>query len=330
MKEIIIKETEAGQRLDKFLNRCLPGAGKGFLYKMLRKKNIVLNGHKASGSELLAAGDSLKLFFSEDTIRKFSCVPDAAPDTPVLDRKYVLYEDSQVLMINKPAGMLSQKAGSSDISLTEYVTGYLQKEGIISSDGLQMFKPGVCNRLDRNTSGIVLAGKNVAAVRELSQMLKQRTMQKYYLCLVKGIVPETRRIVGYLFKNSRTNMVTVTELPKQGASYIETCYEPLAHQENCTLLKVELVTGRTHQIRSHLAHTGHPIAGDGKYGDDRWNREFEKKYGLRRQFLHAWQVVFPQLQGTLGGLSGKTITASLPEDLKGILVHLQLQESINE
>ena len=123
MKEIIIRETEAGQRLDKFLNRCLPEAGKSFLYKMLRKKNIVLNGKKAEGKELLKCGDSLKFFFSEETMRKFSAAP--AGEYPVLDQKYVLYEDEDVLIVNKPAGMLSQKAEQSDVSLAEYLTGYL-------------------------------------------------------------------------------------------------------------------------------------------------------------------------------------------------------------
>ena len=328
MKEIIIRETEAGQRLDKFLNRCLPEAGKSFLYKMLRKKNIVLNGKKAEGKELLKCGDSLKFFFSEETMRKFSAAP--AGEYPVLDQKYVLYEDEDVLIVNKTAGMLSQKAEQSDVSLAEYLTGYLLKEGAVTSEGLRVFQPGVCNRLDRNTSGIVLSGKHLAAARELSLMLKQRTMKKYYLCLVQGTVQETRRIAGYLRKNPKTNKVTVSDLPAEHASYIETCYEPAAWYEEGTLLKVELITGRTHQIRSHLAYTGHPIAGDVKYGNRKYNQRFEKAYGLRRQFLHAWQVVFPEMEGIFKNLSSKTITAPLPDQLERLLEQLHRQESLHE
>ncbi len=328
MKEIIIRETEAGQRLDKFLNRCLPEAGKSFLYKMLRKKNIVLNGKKAEGKELLKCGDSLKFFFSEETMRKFSAAP--AGEYPVLDQKYVLYEDEDVLIVNKPAGMLSQKAEQSDVSLAEYLTGYLLKEGAVTSEGLRVFQPGVCNRLDRNTSGIVLSGKHLAAARELSLMLKQRTMKKYYLCLVQGTVQETRRIAGYLRKDPKTNKVTVSDLPAEHASYIETCYEPAAWYEEGTLLKVELITGRTHQIRSHLAYTGHPIAGDVKYGNRKYNQRFEKAYGLRRQFLHARQVVFPEMEGIFKNLSSKTITAPLPDQLERLLEQLHRQESLHE
>ena len=154
MREIRIGEAEAGQRMDKFLFRCLPGAGKSFLYKMMRKKNIVLNGKKATGSELLKAGDALKIFFSEETLEKFSAEP--AETKHVLDRRLIVYEDEQMIAVNKPAGMLSQKAVPSDVSLNEYLTGYLCREkDTLAAAG--RFRPGVCNRLDRNTSGLVLA-----------------------------------------------------------------------------------------------------------------------------------------------------------------------------
>ena len=176
----------------------------------------------------------------------------------------------------------------------------------------------------------MLSGKHLAAARELSLMLKQRTMKKYYLCLVQGTVQETRRIAGYLRKNPKTNKVTVSDLPAEHASYIETCYEPAAWYEEGTLLKVELITGRTHQIRSHLAYTGHPIAGDVKYGNRKYNQRFEKAYGLRRQFLHARQVVFPEMEGIFKNLSSKTITAPLPDQLERLLEQLHRQESLHE
>ena len=339
MREIRIGESEAGQRLDKFLFRCLPGAGKSFLYKMMRKKNIVLNGKKASGSELLQEDDVLRIFFSDETLNKFS---KAALEEPsgsagqsgteksfAPDRKLIVYEDSQMVAVCKPAGMLSQKAGASDISLNEYLSACLRREAS-SLEEAGRFRPGVCNRLDRNTSGLVLAGKTPAAARELSAMLKERTLEKYYLCLVRGSVPESGRLSGYLEKDPASNRSEISDSPGEGRSYVETAWEPLRQYGSSTLLKVELVTGRSHQIRCHLAHIGHPLAGDAKYGDSRWNRVLKKRFGLTRQFLHAWQIVFPETGGILREVSGKTITAPLPEDLEDILKQLQQQEISDE
>lgn len=326
MREIRIGEAEAGQRMDKFLFRCLPGAGKSFLYKMMRKKNIVLNGKKATGSELLKAGDALKIFFSEETLEKFSAEP--AETKHVLDRRLIVYEDEQMIAVNKPAGMLSQKAVPSDVSLNEYLTGYLCREkDTLAAAG--RFRPGVCNRLDRNTSGLVLAGKNPAAARELSAMLKERTMAKYYLCLARGDIPEGQRLSGYLEKDSSANRSEIYDGPREGCSYIETAWEPLERYGSCTLLKVELVTGRSHQIRCHLAHTGHPLAGDVKYGDAGWNRKLKETAGLNRQFLHAWQAVFPATEGILKNISGKTLTAPLPADLEETLTQIKGQETLH-
>jgi 23S rRNA pseudouridine955/2504/2580 synthase len=320
MKELTIRQTEAGQRLDKFLSRCLPGAGQGFLYKMLRKKNIVLNDHKAGGRELLAAGDRVKLYFSDETFAKFAKV--AQEEGPILEKGYVLYEDDQLILVNKPAGMLSQKARPSDISLTELLTAYLNRQGVASHQGVRVFQPGICNRLDRNTSGIVLAGKNLAVTRELSRMLSDRSLQKYYLCLVRGRLQEEGHIFGYLTKNPATNRVRILKSPTPDSSPIETSYQPLAGNEEGTLLKVHLITGKTHQIRSHLASIGHPLAGDPKYGDPAYNRHCQQKLGLSRQFLHAWQLVFPPLQGEeeiLNAVSDMTFTAALPGDLKKVM-----------
>lgn len=327
MKEFIIRQTEAGQRLDKFLSRCLPGAGQGFLYKMLRKKNIVLNGHKAQGRDLLSEGDQVKLYFSDETFSKFSKV--SQPIGPALETRYILYEDDQVILLNKPAGMLSQKANPSDLSLTEYLTAYLNQEGVGSHEGVRVFQPGLCNRLDRNTSGIVLAGKTLAAVRELSHMLKDRSLGKYYLCLVRGNLREEGHIFAYLTRNSADNRVQISAQPSSESSLIETSYQPLAHGWDSTLLKVHLITGKTHQIRSHLASIGHPLAGDPKYGDPAYNRRCLQELGVKRQFLHAWQLVFPPMEGRtefLGNLSDRTFTAPLPMDLKNALERLDLRD----
>ena len=315
MKELCIRANEAGQRLDKFLGKYMDQAPKGFLYKMLRKKNITLNGKKASGSEMLSEGDVVKLFLAEETIGKFSRI-QKAPVQSSEGRKSakldIIYEDKHTLFINKPVGMLSQKAKPEDVSLVEHLTAYLLSSGQIKEEELRTFRPSVCNRLDRNTSGIVAAGKTLAALQELTEMFRERTLKKYYLCLVKGTVTEKKRISGYLVKNEKTNTVSIQSEKSGGASLIETEYRPLAFGGGFTLLEVHLITGKTHQIRAHLASQGHPIAGDTKYGDRAVNERLKKEYGLKSQLLHSARLCMPECAGALAPLSGKVITAPVP------------------
>ena len=315
MKELCIRANEAGQRLDKFLGKYMDQAPKSFLYKMMRKKNIVLDGKKASGNEMLSEGDVVKLFLAEETIRKFSCLRK----TPIQKnvgrqniRLDIIYEDEHTLFINKPVGMLSQKAKPEDVSLVEHLTAYLLASGQITEEELQTFRPSVCNRLDRNTSGIVAAGKSLAALQELTEMFRERTVKKYYLCLVKGIVTEKKRIGGYLLKNEKTNTVSIQSQKSGGASLIETEYCPAASGGGFTLLEVHLITGKTHQIRAHLASQGHPIAGDPKYGDRSVNERLKKEYGLKSQLLHSARLCMPECKGALAALSRKEITAPVP------------------
>ena len=227
-----------------------------------------------------------------------------------------IYEDEKVIFLNKPAGVLSQKAKETDVSLTEALGAYLSEK---NAGEETMFRAGLCNRLDRNTSGLILAGKTVAATQQLSELIAERAVGKYYLTVVKGTVTETERIRGYLTKNERTNRVSIQREQQGDAVYIETAYRPLCAGRGCTLLEVELVTGKSHQIRSHLASIGHPLAGDTKYGDAEFNRRFREKYGLKYQLLHSWKAVFPELTGTLSDLSGKTFTAPLPSSVRRIL-----------
>lgn len=319
MKEITITSREAGQRLDKYLLRYLPSAGKGFLYKMMRKKNIVLNGRRAEGKELLREGDALRLFFSEETLNKFMGGENRDRELPALDPALVLYEDSQVLAVNKPAGMLSQKADPKEVSLNEYLVGYLLESGQVTPESLAGFTPGVCNRLDRNTSGLVIGAKTLVAAQEMGRLLKERRAGKYYLALVKGQVTRKERIRGWLAKDEAKNRARISREPLENGAPIETAYEPLAANKEMTLLKVELVTGKTHQIRSHLAGIGHPLAGDRKYGDAAFNRYFRETYGLNSQFLHSWQIEFPVMEPPLEGVSQKTVTAKPPKLFQKIL-----------
>lgn len=292
MKEIVINENEAGQRLDKFLGKLLKEAPASFYYKMLRKKNIVLNGKKATGNEKLTAGDSIKLFLSDETFEKFAGkrqTNDLAASVPNIALE-IVYEDYDVLAINKPAGMLSQKAKKEDISANEYILQYLLESGTITRESLHTFKPSVCNRLDRNTSGILVAGKTLNGLQQMSKAFRERSMEKYYLAIVAGHISKPRRIEGFLKKDEKNNQVTILSEPSNDAKPIITEYRPLKLVGQVTLLEVHLITGRSHQIRAHLASIGHPVIGDTKYGNPRLNREFLKNAGVTHQLLHAYRL----------------------------------------
>lgn len=321
MKEIIIAKQEEGQRLDKFLGKYLELAGKSFLYKMMRKKNITLNDKKVEGNERLSYGDSVKLWLSEDTIEKFSKKTNTRLKLDTEDKVSldILYEDENILLINKPAGMLSQKAKPEDISLVEYIISYLLMDNKLSEEQLKGFRPGICNRLDRNTSGIIVAGKTLQGLKTMGELLKERRLDKYYFCIVKGQIREKKQIEGYLYKNHSHNKVTIHMETKDGAEYIKTQYEPLKSNENFTLLKVKLITGRSHQIRAHLESIGHPIIGDGKYGDVRVNKYFRKQYKLKHQLLHAGELIFPVMPKEFENLSEKVVEAPLPSYFEAIL-----------
>ncbi len=320
MKVQIIGENEAGQRLDKYLKKLLPEAPSGFLYKMLRKKNITLNGKKASGSEMTNRGDEVKLFLSDETFGKFSGGKKERGQsrwTGAAPR--IVYEDRHVLILDKPAGVRSQPDSSGAPSMVEFVTDYLLKSGALTEEQLRTFHPSVVNRLDRNTSGLIAAGKTLAGLQELSEAIRERRVKKYYLCVAAGIITEGADIKGYLHKDSRTNTVSVTDVPQEGSSFIETRYEPVSDNGLCTLLRVELITGRTHQIRAHLASIGHPLLGDAKYGTDGNSRKLAGEFGLKHQLLHSCEMKFGEEKGALSGLSGKRILSEAPEIFRTVM-----------
>nr|WP_302390174.1 RluA family pseudouridine synthase [uncultured Blautia sp.] len=327
MKQFTINGNEAGQRFDKYLAKLLREAPKSFVYKMLRKKNITLNGKKATGNEKLNQGDEIRLFLSDETYLKFSgkeAAPRASTDLAVI------YENRDILLINKPAGMLSQPDETKEPSLVEYVTGYLLDTGAVTEEELITFRPSVCNRLDKNTSGLVAAGKSLAGLQALSELFHDRTIHKDYLCIVKGVLKEQTHIRGYLKKDSRCNKVTVYKNKVQDAQPVETVYTPLGSNGRTTLLKVRLVTGRTHQIRAHLASRGYPLMGDSKYGDREFNKKCRERYDLRHQLLHAFSLTFPHLEGDLCEVSEKNFRAELPELFEHIIKEEHLEESYHE
>ena len=313
MQEIQITKETAGGRLDKLIFKYLDQAGAGFVYKMLRKKNILLNGKKATGSELLQEGDCICLYLADDTIQKFRSqaerlIMDASPAGFSQFRSWIVYEDEHILAVSKPQGVLSQKASSEDISLNEMIRSYLGSGAL--------FTPGIANRLDRNTSGLVLAGKDPAAQRILSQAIRERGLRKYYLCIVKGHILSDQSLEGYLIKDPVTNQVQIRDyLPihSENGQYIRTDYQVLDRSDRCSLLRIHLITGRSHQIRAHLASLGHPVIGDMKYGDPKINAAFQKQYAVHWQLLHAHEICFDQMTGILEPLNGTSVKASVPE-----------------
>lgn len=335
MKKIVVSKNEAGQKLLKLLAKYLNEAPTSFLHKMLRKKNITLNGKKADGSELLRETDEVCLFLSDETILSFQ--REKTDSTTAVELKKggkrpkelseirVVYEDEDVLILNKPAGVLSQKAVPEDFSLNEWVIEYLLEKGSLREEDMQTFRPGVCNRLDRNTSGLITAGKSLVGLQTLSALFKERTVHKDYLCIVCGEVKVPSRLQGYLEKDVRTNKVTIekTKRSEEGA-YIETEYTPVKTNGRYTLLKVRLITGKTHQIRAHLASVGHPLVGDTKYGRATDNKLMRDKFGLKNQLLHAAYLEFPQEMSGCRALSGKKFHAPVPKLFERIAKELEV------
>lgn len=302
MQQYVITGNEAGQRLDKFLHKYMPEADKSFLYKMLRKKNITRNRKRAEGNEILAVGDTIETFFADETYTKMRGIRGSVAeehDIPISDyilayrqlrNVSVLYEDTHFLFLAKPAGVLTQRAGEGSVSVNEWLIGYLLQNHKITREQLRTFRPSVCNRLDRNTSGLVLCGKTLAGSQVLSHLLAARTLHKFYRCIVLGTVTDSLQIDGYLGKDHRRNQVEILPEAKSGYAEIHTAYEPIRHNGVFTELEVQLITGKPHQIRAHLASVGHPILGDPKYGDLHANIRYHCGQG---QLLHAYRILFP-------------------------------------
>lgn len=330
MIEIIVGKNENGQRLDRVLEKIFVNANTGFIFKMLRKKNITLNDKKADGKERLWPGASIKLWFSDESFEKLS--GKKAGDIKDLEEKraadkkstetfksYIVYEDENTVIINKPAGLLSQKAYENDISVNDLLLDYLE----FDSKALNTFKPSICNRLDRNTSGLMVCGKTLEGLRVNNELIKTKAVSKYYLALVKGRVEKPGSINAWLYKDEKTNKVTVKEKSFEGAEFIQTEYEVLDYFKDATLLLVKLITGKTHQIRAHLSSISHPIIGDFKYGDKSVNEKFKREYGIKSQLLHSFRLVYPNSDisdtDTFKALKGKCFEASYNNDFRKVI-----------
>lgn len=312
MREIKINENDGGQRVDRFLKKYFEKANLSFIYKNLRKKNIKVNGKKAKPEDELEAGDIIEMYLSEDTIEKFR------PDPINLKSKKfpkVIFEDDNIILVEKRAGMLSHNDSREfEPNVVDSIVDYLIVKGEFSPRLENSFRPAIVNRLDRNTSGIIIGAKNAEALRELNKAIKENKISKFYITLVKGIVKRDFKDVSYLVKDESKNKVYVKNRWEKGAKESVTEFEVMEKSEYYTLLSVNLVTGRTHQIRTTLNSKGFPVVGDRKYGNRRVNDYFIKKYSYDSQFLHNYRVAFEDLKGKLSYLNGKEFYCDLPKE----------------
>lgn len=350
-----IKKADGLGRVDKYILRLLPGLKPGLMHKQFRNKNILLNGHKISGNETVKEGDELKFFFSDDTFEAFSKgISDATtgsdPSDKYIkqgehavkmyksdpDRVKVIYENAHMIILDKPSDMLSQKSDDGDLSLNEWLIGYLIQSGFLKPEDMMHFKPSVLNRLDRNTSGIVLGSKSLLGAGVISKALKERTLNKYYRTIVSGkYVDKDEIYIAYLSKNESTNTVNIltnsvsddsfSSIPdnysiiRTGISFVKSVNN--SELGDISMLDIELITGKSHQIRAHLAALGYPILGDTKYGDSRINKKFKTLLTSPdhvSQFLHAYKVVFNDDTVRELELDKDTYICPLPESWDGL------------
>ena len=287
MKTVVVNANDAGQRLDKLLTKTFRNLPVSLMYKGIRTKNIKLNGKRCEISTRVCAGDVITVYLKDDVLDETPAAPDFMTAGKELS---VLYEDDNLLLLNKPAGLLVHPDENEyRDTLIFRVQRYLFEKGKYDPQNENSFAPALVNRIDRNTSGIVIAAKNAAALRILNEKLKRREIHKYYLCIVHGTFTEKSALLeGYLEKNERQNRVYISDRGGVGARKIATRYTVIDENDRYSLLEIELLTGRTHQIRAHLASIGHPLLGDGKYGTNALN----KGTGFTRQALCSYRLQF--------------------------------------
>lgn len=303
MKEITIGQNDAGQRLDRFLSKAVPLLSASLAQKYIRIKRIKCNGARAERDTRLKAGDVLQLYINDEFFDKPR--EDNAYLTVAAPKLNIVYEDSHILLVDKRPGLAVHPHDGAEYgrTLIDHIQAYLYQKREWSPRGENSFVPALCNRIDRNTGGIVIAAKTAEALRVMNQKVKDRELDKRYLAIVEGTPKPLRgSLKGFLFKNAKKNRVFVTDTPQPGAKTCQTNYITLCSSQGLSLVECELITGRTHQIRAQFAHAGHPLLGDGKYG--KLNKRFDRNY----QALYSYKLTFQFTTdaGELSYLNGKS------------------------
>ena len=328
MREILISQNEKEQKLLKLLQKYFKGQADSFLYKMLRKKNILLNGKKADGKEILQLGDTVQLYFSEESLGKLLQKREST-EKELWTQKWqsaILYEDNHCILFNKPVGLLSENDGSSSFSVNSLLLSYMRTKGELSKEQEKSFRPGIANRLDRNTSGIIIFGKSLGGLQAFAKLLQSHDLEKKYYALVYGDFQKTGLQEHFLEKDRGHNKALESESGKR----VKSAFEKLACVESSvgqlSLLSVQIFTGKTHQIRTQLSLLSHPIVGDDKYGDTRKNARLRKTLPLSYQLLHAYSLAFPKIpeSSVLFSLSEKCFFAPFPKEYLEILKSFHL------
>ena len=310
MVSVTIKKNDAGQRLDKFLQKAFPSLPQSMMYKAIRQKDIKLNRKRCEISTRLSEGDVLDIYLPDDALTPAKAKDDKPSFMRAGRALTVVYEDENILVADKPQGLLvhSDEQWQAD-TLIDRIQRYLYEKGEYDPEDEQSFAPALANRIDRNTAGLVIAAKNAASLRVLNEKIKTREIDKFYLTVVHGhIRPDSGTLKGYLEKNENQSRVYIVDNRDAGAKTILTKYNVLARRPGLSLLEVELLTGRTHQIRAHLASVGHPLLGDGKYGTNKQN----KGGGQNRQVLCSYKLRFSFTgdSGILNYLNGREVRLS--------------------
>lgn len=303
MKELTIQHNDAGQRLDRFLAKAVPLLPASLAQKYIRIKRIKLNGARAERDTRLKEGDVLQLYINDEFFDKPR--EDNAYLTVASPKLNIVYEDDQILLVDKRPGLAVHPHDGAEYgrTLIDHIQAYLYQKHEWSPRSENSFTPALCNRIDRNTGGIVIAAKTAEALRVMNQKIKDREMDKRYLAIVEGTPkPKEGSLKGYLFKDAKQNRVFVTDTPQPGSKSCQTDYRILSSANGLSLVECKLITGRTHQIRAQFAHAGHPLLGDGKYGklDKRFNRNYQALYSYRLRFDFTTDA------GSLDYLNGKS------------------------
>lgn len=313
MQEILIKKNDSGQRLDKFLTKKFKSLPMSMMYKLIRKKKITVNRKRAKENQMLSEGDLVLIFAPDDL---FSSEPTKRKNT--CSKINVAYEDENIIIVDKESGLIVHSdTPDSEDSLIDRITNYLINKNEYSPENEHSFTPALCNRIDRNTQGLVIAAKNAQALREMNDIIKERAVQKTYLAAIHGVIkPEKGEIKLLLEKNSNENIVKVRNKANSNTKTAITRYRRIAVSRNAnfSLVEIDLVTGRTHQIRASFAHIGHPLLGDGKYAVNKKDREM----GYTSQALCAFSLTFDGCKKyeALGYLDGMTVEAKKPQFLE--------------